>query len=75
MFPTGPSTVTTWIFEYDDQNRIVKIDEKYLSGRPLNEPYHESMTNITYNDNTIIQETYEKWHWYENQILFIDIII
>ena len=47
--PDYQSSCRTWTFEYDDQNRIVKIDEKYLSDRPQNEPYYENITNITYN--------------------------
>ena len=35
-----------------------------------NEPYYENITNITYNDNKIIQKTYEKWHWYEKPDTF-----
>ena len=68
--PDYQSSCRTWTFEYDDQNRIVKIDEKYLSDRPQNEPYYENITNITYNDNKIIQKTYEKWHWYEKPDTF-----
>jgi hypothetical protein len=68
--PDNQPGCRTWTFEYDDQNRIVKIDEKDLSDRPLNEPYYENITNITYNDNKIIQKTYEKWHWYEQPDTF-----
>ena len=43
--PDNQPGCRTWTFEYDDQNRIVKIDEKDLSDRPLNEPYYENITN------------------------------